>query len=58
VLPVSVSQESLSGKFVREAKVGGYSENLITAQERRILNKADELLEPDGLYFLELDTAG
>jgi hypothetical protein len=46
------------GKFVREGKVGGYSDIMTADQEQRILNKAHELLEPDCLYFLELDTAG
>lgn len=43
------------GKFVRQGKVGGYRELMTPAQEKCILHKACEMLEPECLAFLELD---
>jgi len=43
------------GKFVRQGGVGTYHELMTAAQEKRILDKAHEMLELDCLAFLELD---
>jgi hypothetical protein len=43
------------GKFVRKGKVGGYRDLMTVAQEKRIMQKAGEMLTPECLRFLELD---
>jgi hypothetical protein len=42
------------GKFIRQGKVGKYRELMTEEQERRILQKAKDMLEPECLRFLEL----
>jgi aryl sulfotransferase len=42
------------GKFIRQGKVGKYSELMSDEQEQRILEKAKNMLEPECLRFLEL----
>ena len=44
------------GKFVRKGVVGGYRDLMTAEQEQRIMSKACEMLEPECLRFLELDT--
>ncbi len=43
------------GKFIRQGKVGRYHDLMSVEQERRILEKAEAMLEPECLKFLELD---
>jgi len=45
-----------SGQFIRQGKVGKYKERMTQEQELRILDKAREMLEPECLKFLELDS--
>lgn len=42
------------GKFIRQGKVGAYRELMSAEQEKQILDKAFEMLEPECLVFLEL----
>jgi len=42
------------GKFVRQGKVGDYHDLMTAAQEKRIMDKAYEMLEAECLEFLEL----
>lgn len=42
------------GKFIRQGKVGSHKEMLTAEQEKAILEKAREMLEPECLHFLEL----
>lgn len=42
------------GKFIRQGKVGSHKEMLSAAQEKSILDKARQELEPECLHFLEL----
>jgi hypothetical protein len=44
------------GKFIRQGKVGKYNDLMSAEQEQRILEKAREMLEPECLSFLELET--
>ena len=45
-----------AGQFIREGKVGKHREIMTAEQEYRILDKAREMLEPECLLFLELET--
>jgi len=42
------------GKFVRKGKVGGYQDIMTAEQEQRIMKKAQEMLDPECMRFLEL----
>jgi hypothetical protein len=42
------------GKFIREGRVGSHQQLMQAGQEKNILDKARELLEPECLRFLEL----
>lgn len=46
------------GKFVRKGKVGGYRDLMTAEQEALIMEKAREMLEPECLHFLELNSQG
>ncbi len=43
------------GEFIRQGEVGRYHELMSVEQERRILDKAKAMLEPECLKFLQLD---
>lgn len=43
------------GKFIRKGKTGGYRDLMTADQEALIMEKAEEMLEPECLSFLELD---
>jgi hypothetical protein len=43
-----------AGKFIRQGKVGKYGDLMSAEQEQRILEKAQAMLEPECLSFLEL----
>jgi hypothetical protein len=45
-----------AGQFIRQGKVGKHREIMTPEQEQRILDKAREMLEPQCLKFLELET--
>ena len=44
------------GKFVRKGKVGGYRDIMSPEQEASIMEKAEAMLDPECLRFLELST--
>ena len=45
-----------AGQFIRQGKVGKHREIMTPEQELRILDKARQMLEPECLKFLELET--